>query len=143
MSHNIHVLDCVIMHTSHTSPALSLQLLCERCSELCNGAMVPGVADFTQKLAARMHTSMSAAPAAAGSDAGGVDVEHGHGDDGDAAVHVVEVHADSAGGAAPGVAAPAAVTFQVRRQQGMITPVQVPDKRSPRLCICNVCVCVY
>lgn len=28
---------------------LQLQVLCERCSELCNGAMIPGVQDFVQK----------------------------------------------------------------------------------------------
>lgn len=30
-------------------PATLPQVLCERCSELCNGAMVPAVEDFTQK----------------------------------------------------------------------------------------------
>jgi hypothetical protein len=28
---------------------LRLQVLCERCSGLCNGAMIPAVEDFTQK----------------------------------------------------------------------------------------------
>ena len=28
-----------------------LKVLCERCAELCNGAMIPAVQDFTQRLA--------------------------------------------------------------------------------------------
>ena len=37
----------------------SLKVLCERCAELCNGAMIPAVQDFTQRLAMQQQQQLS------------------------------------------------------------------------------------
>ena len=36
-----------------------LKVLCERCAELCNGAMIPAVQDFTQRLAMQQQQQQS------------------------------------------------------------------------------------
>ena len=36
-----------------------LKVLCERCAELCNGAMIPAVQDFTQRLAMLQQQSLT------------------------------------------------------------------------------------
>lgn len=49
---------------SHLNPiptyCPSAQVLCERCAELCNGAMIPAVQDFTQKLAMKETLKLAA-----------------------------------------------------------------------------------
>jgi hypothetical protein len=42
-----------------------LQVLCMRCSGLCNGAMIPAVEDFTQKAWAQQQAALLQQPAAA------------------------------------------------------------------------------
>ena len=40
-------------------PPCHPQVLCERCAELCNGAMIPAVEDFTQRLLAQQQAQLS------------------------------------------------------------------------------------